>query len=360
MAVDLKRRLARGVAVIAIALGAGQLVQSMSDKASAPRAAENQMEKKPTSIERVAATDLGDRPAPMVALNTPANTQAEQPKAQAPVFASVTAPVVTPDLAGKPMVEAAPTAPETQIKATVPAAPVPSAKALPNTEAADACPISLELSNADNALIAITLVAPCHADERVVLKHAGLTVTAKTTLTGALFTDMPALLQDASVEVMFRDNTSVAASVAVPEMATLNRFAVQWQQDDAFQLHGFEDGSEFDGPGDVSAASPHLPVTGAPAKGGFLTLLGDASTDLPMLAQVYTYPKDSKIKPEIVVEAAVTEATCGREVLGQTLLTTAGTVKVSDMSLAMPDCDAVGDYMVLKNLVPDMTIASSN
>ncbi|MES2433230.1 MAG: hypothetical protein V4586_05325 [Pseudomonadota bacterium] len=359
----MKRRLARGVAVIAIALGAGQLVQGMSGKAPAPRAAESQIDKKPKSIERVATTEVGEKPVPMVALEAPTNTQAAPPKPKAPVVASVTAPVATPEAAPKPVVEVAPAAPKTPaapIAETAPVLPAPKAETAPKTEVADACPVSLELSNADNALIAITLVAPCHADERVVLKHAGLTVTAKTTLTGALFADLPALMQDAKVEVMFKDNTTVAASVAVPELAALRRFAVQWQQDDAFQLHGFEDASDFGGPGDVSQATPHQPIAGAPAKGGFLTLLGDASTDLPMLAQVYTYPKDSKIKPEIVVEAAVTEATCGRELLGQTLQTTAGAVKVSDMSLAMPECDAVGDYLVLKNLVPDMTIAAAN
>lgn len=346
MAVDMKRRLVRGIAVIAIALAAGQLVQNLSGKAAAPRTAANQIDKQPKAIERVAASDMGEMAVPIVALETPASAEPAPPKAKPPVIASVTAPEAP----------AAVVVPKPLPAALVEAPAAPEAKAV----VADACPISLELSNSDNALIAITLVAPCHADERVVLKHAGLTITAKTTLTGALFADLPALVQAAEVEVMFKDNTSVAASVAVPELAALHRFAVQWQQDDAFQLHGFEDGSDFGGPGDVSAATPHLPVAGAPAKGGFLTLLGDASTDLPMLAQVYTYPIDSQIKPEIVLEAAVTEATCGREVLGQTLQTTAGGVTVSDMSLAMPDCDAVGDYLVLKNLVPDMTIASSN
>ncbi len=354
MAVDIKRRLARGVAVIAIALGAGQFMQSISGKAPPQRAAENQMDKKPKAIERVAATNTGDKPAPMVALTAPSNPAPAPSKPAAPVMAGVTAPAATPAPAPKAVIEVAPALHAKPMTATPPAMPASKAAL------AEACPVSLDLSNADNALIAITLVAPCHADERVVLKHAGLTITAKTTLTGALFADLPALLQDAQVEVMFRDTTSVAASVAVPELAGLRRFAVQWQQDDAFQLHGFEDGSDFGGPGDVSAATPHQPIAGAPAKGGFLTLLGDATTDLPMLAQVYTYPKDSTIKPEIVVEAAVTAATCGREMLGQTLQTTAGTVKVSDMSLAMPDCDAVGDYLVLKNLVQDMTIASSN
>ena len=348
MAVDMKRRLVRGIAVIAIALAAGQLVQNMSGKAAPPRTAANQTAKQPKAIERVAATEIGEQPAPMVALDKPASAEPTPPKAKAPVMANLAAPEApAPVVASKPLPAAL-------------AEPAPAAALPPKPALADACPISLELSNADNALIAVTLVAPCHANERVVLKHAGLTITAKTTLTGALFADLPALLQDAEVEVMFRDNTSVAASVTVPELAALHRFAVQWQQDDAFQLHGFEDGSDFGGLGDVSAATPHLPVAGAPAKGGFLTQLGDATTDLPMLAQVYTYPTDSQIKPEIVVEAAVTEATCGREVLGQTLQTMAGAVKVSDMSLAMPDCDAVGDYLVLKNLLPDMTIASSN
>ncbi len=356
MAVDIKRRLARGVAVIAIALGAGQLVQSMSDKPPAPRAAENQIDKKPKAIERVAATEVGEKPVPMVALDPPKNPETLPPKPQAPVVASVT----VPDPAPAPVIEAAPIAPAQPIAATVPTAPASKPDAQPQAAVAEACPVSLELGNADNALIAVTLIAPCHADERVVLKHAGLTITAKTTLTGALFVDLPALTQDARVEVMFKDATSVSATVAVPELATLRRFAVQWQQDDAFQLHAFEDGSDFGGPGDVSQTNPHQPIAGSPAKGGFLTLLGDATTDLPMLAQVYTYPNDGKIKPEIVVEAAVTEATCGREMLGQTLQTTTGPVKVSDMSLAMPECDAVGDYLVLKNLVPDMNIASSN
>ena len=350
MAVDMKRRVARGVAVIAIALGAGQLVQGMSGKAPTQRTAQNQIENKPQAIERVAATDTVDTPAPMVTLDAPAEMA---PALKAPVVASVTTPEAAPKTAVEPTV----VAPQTPVLTEV--APAPKTEA-PVQAVADACPVSLELAASDNAMIAITLVAPCHADERVVLKHAGLTVTAKTTLTGALFADLPALEQDASVEVMFKDATSVAADVAVPELAGMQRFAVQWQQDDAFQLHAFEDGSDFGGAGDVSAAAPHQPIAGVPAKGGFLTLLGDATTDLPMLAQVYTYPKDTKAKPEIVLEAAVTEATCGRELLGQTLQTAARAVTVSDISLSMPDCDAVGDYLVLNNLVPDMTIADAN
>ena len=56
----------------------------------------------------------------------------------------------------------------------------------------------------------------------------------------------------------------------------------------------------------------------------------------------------------------MTESTCGRELLGETLSSVAGKVQVTDLTVAMPECDAVGDYLVLKNLVPDLNIASAN
>jgi hypothetical protein len=302
-------------------------------------ASAEQIAPKPTDIERVAATDV---PAPT---DTPALVAPAQPEPRLPDAVVSAAPEVAPT-------PPAPTPPA--------AAPAPVETAAPVQVAADPCPVTLDLADGENAMIGLTLVSPCHSNERVVLKHAGLTITAKTTVTGALFTDIPALLQDATVEVMFKDNTSVSAQIAVPELAGLKRFAVQWQDTDAFNIHAFEDQSDFGGPGDVSADNPHHPAAGVPAKGGFLTALGNTTTELPMLAEVYTFPTDAAIKPEIVVEAPVTAEACDREILGQTLQTNANVVDVSDISLSMPQCDAIGDYLVLKNLASDTNIASSN
>jgi hypothetical protein len=326
MATDIKKRAARGIAVIVIALGAGQLVQSMANKAAQPAPAADQsamaeIAVKPTDIERVAASDVVSTPADTSTLAAPA-----QPKPKLPD--SVAAAPVVPEIA-KPIITA------------------------------DPCPVTLDLSNGENAMIGLTLISPCHSNERVVLKHGGLAITAKTTVTGALFADIPALLQKATVEVMFGDQTTVTAQISVPELADLHRFAVQWQADDAFQIHAFEGPAEFGSMGDISATNPQHPVAGVPPKGGFITTLGDATTDLPMLAEVYTYAADVSVKPEIVVEAPITATACDREILGQTLQTNGSVVDISDIALTMPQCDAVGDYLVLKNLASDTNIASN-
>ncbi len=309
---DIKRKAARGIAVIAIALGAGQLAQSMTDRGAPQQPANATLSHKPKHIETVAAT--AEVSPPSVAMAT------------------------------------------TQATLTLPSAPQPTQ---PESVAENSCTVTFDLSSDENAMLRLTLVAPCHKNERVVLKHAGLAVTAKTTVTGALFSDLPALVTDATVEVLFADGSSASGSIAAPEMSSLRRFGVQWQADDAFQIHAFEGKAGYGEPGDISGENPHSPLAGVPASGGFLTRLGDASTDLPLLAEVYTYPADGRENPDVVVEAAVTPTACGREMLAETLATAGSRVEINELTVAMPECDAVGDYLVLKNLAPDLNIASS-
>ena len=85
--------------------------------------------------------------------------------------------------------------------------------------------------------------------------------------------------------------------------------------------------------------------------------LGDASAPLPLLAEVYTLPATGKV--ELSVEAQVTAQTCGRELLGEMLDSRDGKVRVQDLSMAMPGCDALGDFIVLNNPRGDLTLASS-
>ena len=326
---DMKRKITLGVATLAVALGAGHLVQS--GKVGKVAAQSAQAETTPTGITPLAASakpDDASPPAPVVAAFVPLDTAAPvSPPVAAPpvaVLASVT-PDKTPPAATKP-------------------APVVQA---------DTCRATLDVLPGANGMLDLTLLSPCKPSTRVVLRHGGLAVTGRTSTGGALFTALPALEAGGEVSAMFPDGT-IARGAAPVDLAGVHRFAVHWMADDQFGLNAYQGGAAYGTPGHVHAGANGKPEDAT----GWMMPLGDASVDLPMLAQVYTWPaKPAEVA--IDIEAPVTEATCDRELLGETLESQAGVVTRSDITLAMPDCTAVGDFLVLNNLLAGMTTAAA-
>lgn len=327
------RRLLRVVAVIAIALAAGHVAQSGQGQASLRTASMVPGLGASAPVTAKAVVELSGTTGP--SLVPPALTETSLP--------------VLPEPAKRPAMEA-----PMQIEA-------PSDKTADATTARvprDCTPL-LALSPRPRAMIDILLSAPCRSDERVVLRHAGLAVTYSTNAAGALFASLPALSPEAAVSVLFAGGETAEARVNLPEAAEFRRFGVQWMGPQSFEVNAFENGADFGQPGHVSAASPHEPAQTMLPLDGFLTVLGDPSTDSPMLAEIYSFPGTPEPVP-VLIEAAVTDATCGREMLGEVLTADRGTVRLSDLSITMPGCDAIGDYLVLKNLVPDLKLASAN
>lgn len=313
---NVQRRLTLVVATGAIALGAGHFVQK--------RAA-----------DRMAA-------APMI-------VSAVEPLAAGPEvdLSPTVAPIaISPEPEPVPVIDSPP------VLASIPAT-LPPPVTIPAVAAQPDCAPQLDLIDQPGAMIGLTLLVPCNPNERIVIRHSGLAITGRTTMNGAYFATIPALTPMAEVQIGFASGQDITASIAMPEVSTLHRFGVQWQAADSFQLNAFENGAGYDQPGHISAA-----FTGMPGDGAFLTILGDSSTDLPLLAEIYTYGADPKA--DLVLEAAVTQGTCGREILGETLRVIDGTVEITDLTLAMPGCDAIGDILVLKNPGPDLKVAAAN
>jgi hypothetical protein len=340
LGLNFKRRLSVRVigqvlGVIAIAAFAGYFVQSVSQNQMAARQAEAALAAaKPKEVTSLAAESETVLPQIL----------------PAPTASSLSGASIDPNTA---IVQTEPNgATTTTLDPSLP----PTGTAI----AADGCQQSLELIEEEFSMIGLTLLAPCHANERVVLRHAGLSVTALTNAAGSLFVSIPALQSKANVDVMLKDGSFVSAVIDIPSVAKVHRFAVQWQANDDFQLHAFEGALVYGAADHVSAAQPNLPVPGLPHTGGFLTQLGDPSTELQMYAQVYTFPVNAPQKPEVIVEASVTGNTCGRELLGETITSVGGDVYITDLTVSMPDCTAIGDYLVLKNLVPELNITASN
>ncbi|WP_160144546.1 hypothetical protein [Pseudogemmobacter humi] len=304
-----KRRALRAGAVLFVALGAGHLVQTMG----AGRPASEPAHAAIRGIETVAASDAG----------TPAAGKALLPPA-----ASLTGP--------------APAA----AKETAPP-PVPEIAAAPD------CTPALAVAAAPGALLSLSLSAPCNGGESVSLRHGGLVIAAALDTQGSLRLDLPAFEAAGQVSALL-EGGGFASAAAKVDLTGYRRFAVQWMADDAFQLHALEQGADYGAPGDVHAGNAASP------EGGALMRLGDPALPVPMLAEVYTWPTGKAVSVRPVVEAAVTATTCGRELAGETVSLSSGRVTVQDLTLTMPGCDAIGDILVLNNLVPEMTLAAMN
>jgi len=330
---DKKRKITLGVATLAVALAAGQMVQSGKSRSAATQVAEA-AEAAPTEITPLAASAQPDDAPPPVAAPSVVPLQ--------------TAGLTDPQVAAPPSAKPSPA----PVSFTPDKAPLVTAPAAPALQA-DACRATLDVLPGANGMLDLTLLSPCMPSTRVVLRHGGLAVTGRTSTGGALFTSLPAMDASGEVSALFPDG-SIARSAAPVDLSGVQRFAVQWMADDRFGLNAYHDGAAFGTPGHVHAGA----MGQADAATGWLMPLGDATVDLPMLAEVYTWPANPT-DIAIDLQAPVTEATCDRELLGETLESRAGVVLRADITLAMPDCTAVGDFLVLNNLLTGMTTAAA-
>ena len=193
----------------------------------------------------------------------------------------------------------------------------------------DPCPVSLDVFTGDDATLSVSVSAACAVNQPIVLSHAGLAVTYQTTASGAFFADIPALDAKGEVTIRLLDGREMSSSSSVPEMAGISRLVVQGMADDRFTLNA-----------DLQ-----------------LSTLGESTGPVPMLAHVATWRNGED--PPITIEAEVTPTVCGRELIGELILSEGGKITRADLTLAMPDCDGEGGFVALNNPLSDMKLATT-
>ena len=210
------------------------------------------------------------------------------------------------------------------------------------------------------AMVDLIIDAACHANEGFTVHHNGMMVSGKTDSLGLAWITVPALSESAVYIVTFASGDTVVVNAEVMSVPDYDRAIVQWSAYDGLQVHALEYGAAFDDPGHVWSGAMGELADAVAGEGGFMMSIGTATELNTHMAEVYTFP--SGTAPEGAVElsltAVVTEANCGRDVEAQ-ILQKSGPEPMSarDLSLAMPDCDAIGDFLVLKNIFDDLSIA---
>lgn len=227
--------------------------------------------------------------------------------------------------------------------------------ALPQTEApsggfARCAAPALKLAPAAGASVLLSIAAPCAADGAVEIRHEGLAIPVQLDAAGDWSGLVPALAPNADYSLELPDGQTLAATVAVPELDTVNRVVVGWTGAPAFLLNAFERGASWGGAGHVRAAAPGVPA--APGSGWLLSY--GLAEDGPHL-QVYTAPA-GLTGLALDLEAPVSEVTCGTDLRAGMRRVIAGRLEApAEIAVAMPGCDdRLGDVVVP---LPDLPVS---
>ncbi|MEP5153757.1 hypothetical protein [Planktotalea sp.] len=238
---------------------------------------------------------------------------------------------------------------------------VPSADMSEADAPAALCDIDVTAVAADAAMVDLSLSADCYPNERVTFHHNGMMFTDATDENGKLDLYIPALAENAVIIVAFSNGEGALANARVPSLVDFDRYVVQSKAKSELHINAFEFGANFRDEGHVDIDSDRTMADAAVGTGGFITSLGDATRGDDLMAEVYTFPTALTEKEgdvHVSVDAQVTTANCGLDIDAQTLeVRRAGQMKVQDLSLQIPACDAVGDFLVLQNLLQDLKVA---
>jgi len=245
---------------------------------------------------------------------------------------------------------------------TVTDTPAPVSPAPSQTLSAFGLPCGLAVSAMamPGAMVALDIMDPCRPGERIEIIHAGLSIAAQTDAAGLLTLDFPAFETPAFFTIRTQAGEEAVTLAGLPDLTDYARAAVFWEGDLALELHAFEGGAAFGAPGHVWQETPGSLANAVIGTDGFLTVLGDATLTAPRLAQVYSAPRNREADLRLSVDIPITAATCDRPISAQGLRVGAdGQTVIRPVTLTMPGCDGVGDYLLLQNLFDDPRVASN-
>ncbi len=217
------------------------------------------------------------------------------------------------------------------------------------------CGLALDAVLLSDAMVNLSVETACTPYTVVTIHHNGMLFATNVDGAGQAEVLLPALNENSVFIAETESGYHNTVSLTVPEVANFDRVVLQWSGQGGFELHAREFGANYGEEGHV--------WTGA-ADGGVGTVyrLGDADAISPLLAEVYSFPRDAgdvNGRVELTVEAEVSELNCSQTVEAQTLDLRHGALRGRDLVLNMPTCDAIGDFLVLNNLVENLTIAAN-
>lgn len=283
--------------------------------------------------------------------------------AASPVRAEVGTVVLTAGPAPMPVPLAQPLAPmpiQADITPAPPTTDPPRDEAVAVSPLGVPCGLNVSAEAMPGAMVALDIIDACAPETRVDITHGALRFSARTDAMGLLTLDIPAMETPAFFTVRLETGAEETTLAGLPDLIDHTRAAITWTGDFGLQLHGYLGNAAFGETGHVWQDNPGSVADVAIGAGGFLSLLGDPDLPQPLLAQVFTIPRDLRDDLSLVVEVPITGTNCNRPVRAQGLqVRPGGPVETWPVTMTLPGCEAVGEFLLLQNLFRDLRLASN-
>ncbi|MEL7090869.1 MAG: hypothetical protein AAFN94_03955 [Pseudomonadota bacterium] len=236
----------------------------------------------------------------------------------------------------------------------------PQGDRLPRSET---CEMSANARAIPGAMVSLSFDAPCAPNERVTVHHNGMMFSYASGADGTLDVLVPAMVEEAVFIFALPGGDGAVAQASVTDINRYARVGIQWRGQAGFQLHAREFGANYGDAGHVwSETTPDLEQVEA-GQTGFLMRLGNESMNDPLVAEIYSFAAAEAARTGVIdvsVEAEVTAVNCGQTIEAQSFeMGAAGDVTTHILTLNVPGCEAMGDFLVLNNLIPDMKVAAN-
>ena len=199
------------------------------------------------------------------------------------------------------------------------------------------CGPDLTATSGADAIIKISVSAPCKPYETVQITYAGMQLHLDLGLSGLAELSIPALTKTGEIESEFEDGTGLAVRVSTPEISQYLRVAVIWDQAHDARL--------------TAIAPRHLPIA--------MHEIRDATG---RELQILSHHLSDAQRPGVIrlgLSAPITAENCAKA-RHATIYQRAPDIPplTYDVAIAPTACDAVGDTLELKNILQDLKLAA--
>jgi hypothetical protein len=224
------------------------------------------------------------------------------------------------------------------------------------------CPVSMSADPIGGAMLSINIKAACLAGREVVVMHDALIFRDVLSETGELAVFVPALSEMAVVEATFATGEKVQARAEVKTLELYDRIILQWRgaADISMNLRAFV--SAQDKARHAWSVTEQRPSEPSKSGDGYFSSLGKRTILNPQLAEIYTAPATAANSDQLVnltIDAEITADICGQDIPVEATRIIAGKkITSQDLALPVPDCDEIGNILVLNNFLQDLTLAS--